>query len=48
MPEMSFQPPAFAEHFSQTPPDVLYHYTDQPGLLGLSKRKNYGRQKFNT
>lgn len=35
MPEMSFQPPSFAQHFSQTPPDVLYHYTDQAGLLGI-------------
>jgi hypothetical protein len=28
-------PPAFVEHFDTEPPDVLYHYTGQAGLLGI-------------
>jgi hypothetical protein len=27
--------PAFAEHLHQSPPDFLYHYTTQQGLLGI-------------
>jgi hypothetical protein len=27
--------PAFAEHLQQAPPEFLYHYTGQDGLLGI-------------
>lgn len=30
-----FEPPAFTEHFIKSPPDILYHYTGQLGLLGI-------------
>lgn len=30
-----YVPPAFAEHFDTAPPEVLYHYTGQSGLLGI-------------
>jgi hypothetical protein len=35
MPNDIFEPPAFAQHFQKMPPDVLYHYTGQAGLLGI-------------
>ncbi|HEV2189089.1 MAG TPA: DUF2971 domain-containing protein [Stellaceae bacterium] len=31
----SYVPPAFAAHSEVEPPDVLYHYTGQTGLLGI-------------
>jgi hypothetical protein len=30
-----YVPAAFAEHFNTVPPEVLYHYTGQDGLLGI-------------
>jgi hypothetical protein len=30
-----YEPPTFAEHCRCSPPDVLYHYTGQAGLLGI-------------
>jgi hypothetical protein len=30
-----FVPPAFDQHFQQPPPDILYHYTTQAGLIGI-------------
>jgi hypothetical protein len=35
MPIDLFQPQAFVQHFEKTPPDLLYHYTGQAGLLGI-------------
>jgi hypothetical protein len=29
--------PSFAEHLQQPPPEFLYHYTSQDGLLGIVK-----------
>jgi hypothetical protein len=37
MPINSFQPQAFVEHFKKIPPNFLYHYTGQAGLLGIIK-----------
>ncbi len=31
----TFVPPAFSQHFEKLPPQVLYHYTGQAGLLGI-------------
>jgi hypothetical protein len=35
MHEASFEPPSFTEHFKQPPPELLYHYTGQEGLIGI-------------
>jgi hypothetical protein len=35
MAKKPYEPPAFAEHFEKLPPDILYHYTGQIGLLGI-------------
>jgi hypothetical protein len=35
--KMIFEQPILNEVLSQTPPDILYHYTDQFGLLGIIK-----------
>jgi hypothetical protein len=34
-PDLPLFSPAFAEHLHQTPPEFLYHYTGQDGLLGI-------------
>jgi hypothetical protein len=36
---MIFEQPILNEVLSQTPPDILYHYTDQDGLLGIIKNR---------
>lgn len=33
-----YVPPAFTEHFQAEPPDVLYHYTGQAGLIGIIEK----------
>jgi hypothetical protein len=30
-----YEPPSFVQHFQKLPPDHLYHYTGQIGLLGI-------------
>jgi hypothetical protein len=35
MVDKPYEPPAFAEHVKKSPPDFLYHYTGQVGLLGI-------------
>jgi hypothetical protein len=35
MPDGLFFSPAFAKHLQQPPPEFLYHYTSQDGLLGI-------------
>jgi len=37
MDDRPYEPPAFAEHFKKLPPDILYHYTGQAGLVGIVK-----------
>jgi hypothetical protein len=37
MDQKPYEPPAFAEHFAEAPPPILYHYTGQAGLLGIVK-----------
>jgi hypothetical protein len=34
-PDGSFFSAAFADHLQQSPPELLYHYTSQEGLLGI-------------
>jgi hypothetical protein len=34
-----YVPPAFSEHIKTAPPEVLYHYTGQAGLLGIVEQK---------
>src|SRR6266849_4114272 len=38
MDDRPYEPPAFAEHFKKLPPDILYHYTGQIGLLGIVEK----------
>jgi hypothetical protein len=38
MTDKPFEPPAFVEHFEKSPPNVLFHYTGQRGLLGIVER----------
>jgi hypothetical protein len=38
MNDRPYEPPAFVEHFNKAPPDVLFHYTGQAGLLGIIGR----------
>ncbi len=33
-----YVPPAFTEHFKTVPPEFLYHYTGQDGLLGIVEK----------
>jgi hypothetical protein len=33
-----FVPSAFSQHSNTVPPDILYHYTDQGGLLGIVEK----------
>ncbi len=35
MNDKPYEPAAFVEHFNKLPPDILYHYTGQAGLLGI-------------
>jgi hypothetical protein len=35
IPDHPILSPAFAEHLQQPIPEVLYHYTNQEGLLGV-------------
>jgi hypothetical protein len=34
-----FQPPAISKRIFDTPPEILYHYTDQVGLLGILEKR---------
>lgn len=38
MTEKPYEPPAFVEHFEKSPPDVLFHYTGQAGLVGIVEK----------
>lgn len=35
MNDKPYEPQAFVEHFDKLPPDILFHYTGQAGLLGI-------------
>jgi hypothetical protein len=37
---MSWKPELFREHLAEQPPEIIYHYTTQTGLLGIIKKKN--------
>jgi len=38
MADRPYEPPAFTDHFNKLPPDVLYHYTGQAGLIGIVEK----------
>jgi hypothetical protein len=38
MGDKPYEPPTFTEQFQRVPPDILYHYTGQAGLLGIVEK----------
>ncbi len=38
MTDKRYDPPTFVEHFETVPPDVLFHYTGQDGLVGIIEK----------
>jgi hypothetical protein len=46
MTDRPYEPPAFVEHFEKSPPDVLFHYTGQTGLLGIVEKSELWATKI--
>jgi hypothetical protein len=42
----TFEPPVYVQHFEKMPPDVLYHYTGQVGLLGITRTEELWATKI--
>jgi hypothetical protein len=41
-----YTPPTFTRHVNTKPPDTLYHYTGQLGLLGMTQTRELWATKI--
>jgi hypothetical protein len=46
MADKPFVPPTFTEQFERVPPDTLYHYTGQTGLVGIVQKEELWATKI--